>query len=105
MKVSNSGRDEASSVFQSRFRTNTAVRAIARRGGVLFCLFCAAPQATAAEKEVSPAREGGKVEISQGLRPGEQIIRLGQYELEDGAKVLPAEASSVKPSAAEPERG
>ncbi len=33
------------------------------------------------------AAQNGFVEIRSGLKLGENVIRLGQYELEDGAEV------------------
>jgi HlyD family secretion protein len=42
------------------------------------------------QKEVTlGAEQGSMVQILQGVRPGDPVIRLGQYELEDGAKVRP----------------
>ncbi len=44
------------------------------------------------QKEVTPgAAQGDFVEILKGVAAGEQVIRLGQYELADGAKVKPVE--------------
>jgi HlyD family secretion protein len=56
-------------------------------------------------KEVTVGSEqGDRVEITQGLKPGEKVIRLGQYSLEDGAKVQfpdakPAVADNAVPKA------
>ena len=36
------------------------------------------------------AEQGAMVQILLGITPGEQVIRLGEYELEDGAKVQEA---------------
>lgn len=45
------------------------------------------------EKEVAiGAEHDGMVEIAKGLQRGETVIRVGQYELADGAKVKPAGA-------------
>ncbi len=35
------------------------------------------------------SEQGGVVEVDSGLKPGEQVITLGQYELSDGAPVKP----------------
>ncbi len=40
------------------------------------------------------------VQLSDGVKPGEQIVTVGQHELQEGAKVKPAageEAKSDKP--------
>lgn len=41
------------------------------------------------EVEVGP-EQGGSVEIVKGVKAGERVIRLGQYELADGAKIQTA---------------
>ena len=47
---------------------------------------------TAHQKEVKiGAEQNGNVEILSGLKAGERIAKLGQYELSDGAKVKEAE--------------
>ena len=57
---------------------------------------------TAHQKEVKVgAEQNGNVEILSGLKAGEKIAKLGQYELSDGAKVKEAakdapEAAAVK---------
>jgi membrane fusion protein (multidrug efflux system) len=47
--------------------------------------------------------EGDLVEITRGLSAGEKVIRLGQYELSDGAKVKPAAAPESKPEGGDKE--
>ncbi len=56
------------------------------------------------------AEQGGNVEILTGLNAGERVIRLGQYELADGAKVQEAgkaekadAGADAKPDAASPD--
>jgi RND family efflux transporter MFP subunit len=55
-------------------------------------LFVVGPDSIAHQKEivVGPEQEG-LVEIDKGVASGERVIRLGQYELSDGAKVKEAE--------------
>jgi len=40
------------------------------------------------------AQQGDMIEILSGIRPGDQVISLGQYELTDGAKIRPAKHSA-----------
>ena len=42
------------------------------------------------------AEQDGNVEILSGLKAGEKIAKLGQYELSDGAKVKEAEKEAEK---------
>jgi multidrug efflux pump subunit AcrA (membrane-fusion protein) len=37
--------------------------------------------------------DGPAVQVVSGLRPGEKVVVLGQYEIEDGAAVTPAKES------------
>ncbi len=54
-------------------------------------VFVVGPDNVAHQKEVAVgAEQGGAVEIRNGVAPGERVIRLGQYELSDGAKVREA---------------
>ena len=42
----------------------------------------------AEQREVTTGTEqNGQIEIRSGVKSGESVIRLGQYELEDGAEV------------------
>lgn len=59
-------------------------------------IFVAKPDGTAEERAVTIGEEsGGLVEIRKGLKAGEKVIRLGQYELEDGARVRPAASGAA----------
>jgi HlyD family secretion protein len=42
---------------------------------------------------VTGVEQNGMIQILSGVTPGEQVIRLGQYELTDGMKVQPAQHS------------
>jgi RND family efflux transporter MFP subunit len=54
-------------------------------------VFTVSPDGTAHERAVSLGPEqDGAVEVRGGLKPGETVIRLGQYELTDGMKVKAA---------------
>ena len=50
------------------------------------------------------AEQDGNVEILSGLKAGEKIAKLGQYELSDGAKVKQAETDAA-PTADKPDAG
>ena len=55
---------------------------------------------TAHQKEVKiGAEQNGNVEILSGLKAGEKIAKLGQYELSDGAKVKEAEKEAPEAAA------
>jgi RND family efflux transporter MFP subunit len=56
---------------------------------------------TAHQRDVETgAEQAGSVEVVKGVAAGDHVIRLGQYELSDGAKVKPAEAADKeKPGA------
>jgi RND family efflux transporter MFP subunit len=55
-------------------------------------VFVVGADGKAHQKEVTVGTEQeGKVEILKGLASGEKIVKLGQYELSDGAKVHEAE--------------
>lgn len=56
-------------------------------------VFVAGPENEAHQKEVTLGPEqGAMVQILLGVKSGEQVIRLGQYEIDDGAKVRPLSA-------------
>jgi HlyD family secretion protein len=40
------------------------------------------------------AEQGSMVQVLLGVEPGQSVIRLGEYELEDGAKVSPQQAAA-----------
>ncbi len=49
------------------------------------------PDDVAHQKEVTTGTEQGElVQITSGVQAGQRVIRVGQYELSDGAKVRPA---------------
>jgi len=59
-------------------------------------VFVAGDDNVAHQREVTTgAEENGLVEILNGIKPGEKVIKLGQYELSDGAKVQPAEKAEA----------
>jgi RND family efflux transporter MFP subunit len=61
---------------------------IAREGKSV--VFVVGPDNVAHQKEVTLGPEqGSMVQILLGVNPGQPVIRLGEYELEDGAKVRP----------------
>jgi membrane fusion protein, multidrug efflux system len=45
-------------------------------------------------------RIGGKVEILQGLEPGERVIAAGQVKVQNGARVTISESPEPQPPAA-----
>lgn len=54
-------------------------------------VFVAGSDGIAHQREVKAGvEENGLVEIESGLQAGENVIRLGQYELTDGTKISPA---------------
>lgn len=58
-------------------------------------VFVVGKDSTAHQSEVTTGIEQGNVvEILKGIRQGDQVISLGQYELTDGAKVRPAEQTA-----------
>jgi HlyD family secretion protein len=58
-------------------------------------VFSVSADGTAHQRTVTLGPEqGGFVEARSGLKPGETVIRLGQYELADGAKVKTAGAKA-----------
>jgi RND family efflux transporter MFP subunit len=57
-------------------------------------VFVVDPDNVAHQKEVTVgAEQGSSVQILLGVKPGDQVIRLGAYELDDGAKVRPQAAA------------
>ena len=59
-------------------------------------VFVAGDDNVAHQREVTTgAEQNGFVEILNGIKPGEKVIKLGQYELSDGAKVQPAEKAEA----------
>jgi RND family efflux transporter MFP subunit len=57
--------------------------------------FTVSPDGTAHQRTVTLGPEQDAfVEVRSGLKPGETVIRVGQYELPDGAKVKPAGAQA-----------
>lgn len=65
---------------------NTAV--VSREGKSV--VFTVSADGTAHERTVTLGSEqDGETEVRSGLKPGERVIRLGQYELSDGARVKP----------------
>lgn len=64
--------------------------AVVSRGGKNV-VFTVSGDGTAHERTVTLGpEEGGDVQVRRGLQPGDTVIRVGQYELADGAKVKPA---------------
>lgn len=59
-------------------------------------VFVAGDDNVAHQREVKVgAEQNGMVEIRSGVKPGEKVIRLGQYELNDGDKIKPAEKAEA----------
>src|SRR5207248_6165781 len=62
-------------------------------------VFVVGPDDVAHQKVVTVgAQQGPLVQILLGVTPGESVIRLGQYELADGAKVRRASAAGRGPA-------
>ncbi len=60
-------------------------------------VFVVTPDNIAHQREVSTgAEQDDVVQILSGVNAGQKVIRLGQYELSDGAKVRPPEAAPEK---------
>lgn len=58
-------------------------------------VFVVTPDSVAHQHEVTTgAEQNGMVEIVEGVKPGDRVVRLGQYELTDGGKVQPAEKAA-----------
>jgi RND family efflux transporter MFP subunit len=59
-------------------------------------VFIAGADGVAHQKEVETGvEESGLIEITSGVRPGESVIRLGEYELTDGTKICPGHHSGA----------
>jgi len=56
------------------------------------------------EVETGP-EEGDYVEVTRGISAGQKVIRIGQYELADGAKVKPTEEKGTKGGGEEGKKG
>jgi multidrug efflux pump subunit AcrA (membrane-fusion protein) len=58
-------------------------------------VFVVGPGNVAHQKEVTVgAEQGAMVQVRRGVSPGARVIRLGGWELADGAKVQPRQPAS-----------
>jgi len=65
-------------------------------------VFVVDADSTAHQHEVSVgAEQAGQTEILKGISAGDHVIRLGQYELADGAKVKAPEAADKEKAGAD----
>lgn len=63
-------------------------------------LFVVQPDSTVVRRAVKlGARQPGRVEIQEGLRGGEKVVRAGHQKLFDGAKVQPVTSAAAAPPA------
>lgn len=64
-------------------------------------VFVVQPDSTVVRRPVTlGARQPGRVEVREGLKGGEKVVRAGHQKLFDGAKVSPVEAAAAPPGPA-----
>ena len=59
-------------------------------------VFVVQPDSTVVRRAIKlGARQPGRVEVSEGLKGGEKVVRAGHQKLFEGAKVVPVESAAT----------